>query len=271
MRGYQREMTSVQTLLGSTRPPSDGENAGSAGRRRVSWIRSHLLRRAWGSWAHSWDHHVQSSAAFGAVLDTVLTRSEPQRTDRVVDLGAGTGYVTLALAPRVDGVVAADLAKPMVDTLAEKAARSQVGNVHPVVADLSHLELPEASVDLVVSNYALHHLTDDEKVALVSRVSRWLRPGGRLVVADMMFGRGSSQRDRVIIRDKLLSLGRMGPGGLWRIAKNLWRFGVRRGTEMPASPEFWLGALSATGFEEVSFDPVVAEAGVITGQVVGSA
>jgi hypothetical protein len=87
------------------------------------------------------------------------------------------------------------------------------------------------------------------------------------VVADMMFGRGTSQRDRAIIRHKLVSLARLGPGGLWRIAKNAWRFSVRRGTEMPASPEFWQGALSETGFEAISFDPVVAEAGVITGQV----
>jgi ubiquinone/menaquinone biosynthesis C-methylase UbiE len=225
-----------------------------------------VLQRAWGSRVGSWDHHVQSSAAFGAVLDAVVERAEPQANDRVIDLGAGTGYVSLALAPQVDRVVAADLAKPMVDALAEKAASRSLGNVHPVVVDLSHLELPESSVDLVVSNYALHHLTDDDKVALVARASRWLRPGGRLVVADMMFGRGASQRDRAIIRDKLVSLARQGPGGLWRIAKNLWRFGVRRGTEMPASPEFWQGALSATGFEAISFDPVVAEAGVITGR-----
>jgi SAM-dependent methyltransferase len=190
-------------------------------------------------------------------------------TDRVVDLGAGTGYVALEVAPLVDGVVAADLAKPMVDALATRAERCRLANVHPVVADLSHLDLPESSVDLVVSNYALHHLTDADKVALVGRVARWLRPGGRLVVADMMFGRGSSRRDRAIIWRKVLSLARRGPGGRC-IGKNLWRFGVRRGTEMPASPEFWLGALSAAGFEGVSFDPVVAEAGVVTGRVAGA-
>jgi ubiquinone/menaquinone biosynthesis C-methylase UbiE len=214
---------------------------------------------------------VESSSAFDAVLDTVVARAEPQVTDRVIDLGAGTGYVSLALAPRVERVVAADLAKPMVDALVDKAASRRLGNVHPVVVDLSHLQLPESSVDLVVSNYALHHLTDDDKVALVARISRWLRPGGRLVVADMMFGRGASRRDRAIIRDKLVSLARLGPGGVWRIAKNVWRYGARRGTEMPASPEFWMDALSATGFEAISFDPVIAEAGVITGQVVASA
>jgi ubiquinone/menaquinone biosynthesis C-methylase UbiE len=143
--------------------------------------------------------------------------------------------------------------------------------VHSVVVDLPHLDLPASSVDLVVSNYALHHLTDDDKFALVARASRWLRPGGRLVVADMMFGRGTSRRDRAIIREKLVSLARLGPGGVWRIVKNLWRYGARRGTEMPASPEFWVGALSDAGFDAVSFDPVVAEAGVIAGQVVASA
>ncbi|HEY3700666.1 MAG TPA: class I SAM-dependent methyltransferase, partial [Acidimicrobiales bacterium] len=153
---------------GSARPYSAAEDDGADAPPRRSWLRSHVLQRAWGSRVGSWDHHVQSSAAFGAVLDAVVERAEPQANDRVVDLGAGTGYVSLALAPQVDRVVAADLAKPMVDALAEKAASRSLGNVHPVVVDLSHLELPESSVDLVVSNYALHHLTDDHKVALVA-------------------------------------------------------------------------------------------------------
>ncbi len=38
--------------------------------------------------------------------------------------------------------------------------------------------LPPASVDLVVSSYALHHLADADKQALVARAARWLRPGG---------------------------------------------------------------------------------------------
>ena len=89
-------------------------------------------------------------------------------------------------------------------------------------------ELRPASTDLVVSSYALHHLADADKRALVARSAQWLRPGGRLVIGDMMFGRGASPRDRDILRQKVVALAAKGPGGWWRIAKNLARYGLRR-------------------------------------------
>jgi SAM-dependent methyltransferase len=133
------------------------------------------------------------------------------------------------------------------------------------VADLADLKLPPGSADLIVSNYALHHLPDDGKRDLVRHTSRWLRPGGRLVIADMMFGRGASARDRAILQQKLAALAAKGPGGLWRIAKNLFRYGLGVGNEHPAAPEFWQAALDDAGFAEVGFKPIVAEADIVNG------
>ena len=59
------------------------------------------------------------------------------------------------------------------------------------------------------------------------RGQQWLRPGGRLIVADMMFGRGGTSEDRAIIRSKVCALARKGIGGWWRIAKNSYRYLVR--------------------------------------------
>ena len=136
-------------------------------------------------------------------------------------------------------------------------------NVSAEVSDLREFQLPPASVDLVVSSYALHHLSHRDKRVLVARAAQWLRPGGRLVIADMMFGRGASQRDRDILHQKVTALAAKGPGGWWRIAKNLTRYGLGVGHEHPASPEFWQSALLEAGLAEVVFQPVVAEAGVV--------
>ena len=92
-----------------------------------------------------------------------------------------------------------------------------------------------------------------------------LRPGGRLVIADMMFGRGGSRRDRDILRQKVAALAAKGIGGWWRIVKNLGRYGMRVGSEHPATPEFWQQALRDAGLVEVSFQPVAAEAGIVRG------
>jgi hypothetical protein len=99
----------------------------------------------------------------------------------------------------------------------------------------------------------------------VSAAFSWLRPGGRLVIADMMFGRGASSRDRAIIKSKVAVLARKGPGGWWRIAKNAARY-LLRVQERPVSMDTWTAMLTRSGFTEVSATTIVAEAGIVTGR-----
>ena len=90
-------------------------------------------------------------------------------------------------------------------------------------------------------------------------------PWGALVIADMMFGRGASRRDRDILREKVTAFAVKGPAGWWRIAKNLTRYGLGVGHEHPATPQFWQLALRDADFTEVRFESVVAEAGIVSG------
>lgn len=223
------------------------------------------LERQWDKRVEQWHSHVTSAAAFEKVLGRLLEVASPQPADACVDLGAGTGFVTTALAPLVSSVLAVDISPAMAESLAERAAEAGLANVATEVADLKELQLRPASADLLVTNYALHHLVDADKRALVARAVTWLRPGGRFVIADMMFGRGGSQRDREILHQKVIALAAKGPGGWWRIAKNLGRYGLGVGQEHPATPEFWQAAMRDAGFTEVRFEPVVAEAGIVRG------
>jgi ubiquinone/menaquinone biosynthesis C-methylase UbiE len=219
----------------------------------------------WNKRVDQWHSHVTSAEGFENVLDSLLKVASPQAADVCVDLGAGTGFVTLALAPQVASVLAVDISAAMTESLAGRAAEAGLQNVSTEVADLSDFQLPAGSADLIVSSYVLHHLHDPDKKILVGKAASWLRPGGRLVIADMMFGRGQSSRDRAILRQKAVALAAKGPGGLWRIGKNLVRYGFGVGGEHPATPEFWQAALDDAGFADVAFAPVVAEAGIVNG------
>jgi ubiquinone/menaquinone biosynthesis C-methylase UbiE len=223
------------------------------------------LERQWDKRVEQWHSHVTSAAAFEKVLTGLLGMAVPRPADACVDLGAGTGFVTTALAPKVSSILAVDISSAMAASLAARAAEAGLTNVSTEVADLSGFDMAPASTDLIVSSYALHHLADPDKRALVARSLPWLRPGGRLVVADMMFGRGGSQRDRQILHQKVVALAAKGPGGWWRITKNLARYGLGVGQEHPATPEFWQAALRDAGFTDVVFEPVVAEAGIVRG------
>jgi hypothetical protein len=99
----------------------------------------------------------------------------------------------------------------------------------------------------------------------VSAAYAWLRPGGQLLVADMVFGRGSSRQDRAIIRSKVAALARKGPGGWWRIAKNSARF-LLRVQERPVPVDKWTALLTRSGFTDVTGSTIIAKAGLVTGR-----
>src|SRR5215831_323286 len=147
--------------------------------------------------------------------------------DAVLDLGCGSGQISLPLAARGAEVVGVDVSPSMAHRLQTEAGRQGMRSVTAVAMPIEKLSLRPETFDLIISSYALHHLRDHDKARLVQACYSWLRPGGRLVIADMMLGRGGSPRDREIIRSKIRTLVRRGPGGWWRIAKNAVRYLVR--------------------------------------------
>jgi SAM-dependent methyltransferase len=253
-------------------PPRLGPGADASARSRprfASWrgrlslaqkIAVVLERHLWDRRAASWDE--EGSSGLVAVVDAVLEACEPSTGLVAVDLGCGSGQVTMGLARRCERVLGVDVSPLLIERLQAKCTAAGVGNIETLVVPIEALELEPESVDLVVSNYALHHLRDSEKARLLTRAIHWLRPGGRLVVGDMMFGRGAAAEDRRIVAGKLRSLVRRGPGGWWRIAKNLWRFGLRL-REKPLSRLRWEALARAAGFEEVRTVPVRAEAALL--------
>src|SRR5215469_13873999 len=220
-------------------------------------------RRVWSGRVASWDQH--GSAGLTAVTAAVLDAADVKPDAQVVDLGCGTGQISLPLATRGARVLAVDVSPAMVRRLESQARSQGAQSLDGLVMPIEELALPAQSADLVVSSYALHHLRDADKARLVAAAYDWLRPGGRLVVADMMFGRGTSHRDRVIIRSKVAALARKGPGGWWRIAKNAARYLVRV-RERPVSAQAWTAMLTRSGFVEVTVTEIVSEAALVAGR-----
>ncbi|HET9078292.1 MAG TPA: class I SAM-dependent methyltransferase [Acidimicrobiales bacterium] len=226
-------------------------------------LRTMLQERTWSRRAAGWDH--SSMPGMEKIATAVMTYAGDVDGRDVVDLGCGSGQLTLRLAERARSVVAVDFSAEMLDLLRERAEASGLDNVEGVRSSLQALDLPARSVDVVVTNYALHHLRHPEKAALVRRMVTWLRPGGLLVIGDMMFGLGSDADSRQIIAGKVRSIARRGPAGWWRILKNGWKLVVSR-EECPAPIEMWERMLREAGFESVRSERVVAEAAVVAGR-----
>jgi 2-polyprenyl-3-methyl-5-hydroxy-6-metoxy-1,4-benzoquinol methylase len=220
-------------------------------------------RRVWSRRVTSWDQH--GSANLGSVTSALIGAVIVQPGAAVLDLGCGNGQISIPLARQGADVLAIDVSPAMANRLRADAQHRGLSSLSVVALPIEALDMPADSIDLIVSSYALHHLRDPDKAKLVTAAYGWLRPGGQLVIADMMFGRGGSARDRAIIRGKLSVLARRGPGGWWRIIKNAARY-LMRVQERPISMAAWKALLENAGFTGITASAIVAEAGLVAGR-----
>ncbi len=237
--------------------PSGGQTVARGARRG---------RRLWDRRADAWEHHA--SVGLERVIDAVVDVIGPAGDLDAIDLGCGSGQLTLPLARQGARVTAVDISQKMIETLEEKAAKEGL-RLTTHVGPVQSVRIPGESLDLVASNYAMHHLYDEEKRAVVTAAVTWLRPGGRIVFGDMMFGRGGTKRDREIIGSKVRLLLKRGPAGWWRVAKNVARFTLRM-RERPLPMATWVQILQDAGLVDVQGIPVVAEAAVVVGTKPGA-
>lgn len=222
-----------------------------------------------------WDQHVvyaedvARSDGFQALRDEIIGRAAPAEGDRVVDVGAGTGLLTLALAPQVARVTAIDISQAMCDYLAAKAGSAELDNVDCVLGSAVSLPLVDEAADLVVSNYCFHHVSDADKLRALSEIRRVLVPGGRLVFGDMMFRVAlGDARDRKLISQKARAIARRGPAGVMRLVRNGLRFAAGA-WEKPARADWWREALDEVGFVEVRVDLLAHEGGIASARKPG--
>ncbi len=222
-----------------------------------------VLRRLTPGASTAWDR--RSPAGLEKVTGAVLAAVSLEPGDQVADIGCGAGQLSLALADRGARVLAIDASATMIASLEKRAEQRALIGFECLVSPIERLSLPAESADVIVSSYALRYLRDADKGRLVAAAFHWLRPGGTLIIADMMFGRGATSHDRAIIRSKVGALARKGIGGWWRIAKNSYRYLIRA-RERPVSISTWATMLARAGFKGITASSIVNEAGLVTGR-----
>jgi SAM-dependent methyltransferase len=107
---------------------------------------------------------------------------EPRGTDRVLDVGTGTGPLAFAFSPHVREVVALDPVSELLER--GRALNDRYPNVEFVEGDASRLPFELGSFDLVAERAVLHHVARPELV--LAEMTRVCRIGGRLFVIDQL-------------------------------------------------------------------------------------
>ena len=125
---------------------------------------------------------ADAAAEVDLLVELGLTRDSV-----IIDLGAGTGQLSLAVAPRCSRVIAVDVSPVMLDRLRTKVAASRLTNIDVVQAGFLTYEHEGDRVDFVYSRYALHHLADFWKGVALARIRSLLEPGGVFRLWDVVY------------------------------------------------------------------------------------
>ncbi len=135
--------------------------------------------------AANYDELPLWSAPFGQLI---LEHAPLRRGQTIVDIGAGTGFLTVELAQRSAAarVIAVDPWSEAMEVLQRKVDYLQLTNVELVTSDASQLDLPDDSVDLAVSNLGINNF--DNAATVLKECHRVLRPGGRLLLSTNLVG-----------------------------------------------------------------------------------
>ncbi|WP_312908437.1 class I SAM-dependent methyltransferase [Natronosalvus caseinilyticus] len=131
------------------------------------------------------EYDDSGSEEYRACANLVIEHAAPESDDSVLDLGAGTGAIALALAPDAEAVIGRDISEGMMDEARAKAEERGLENVSFDYGTFREPDVDGVSVDIVTSNFAMHHLADDEKREAIDVIAA-LEPR-RFVLGDVMF------------------------------------------------------------------------------------
>ncbi|MFJ7748022.1 class I SAM-dependent DNA methyltransferase [Peribacillus sp. NPDC097295] len=137
-------------------------------------------------WSKSYDESVEGQDIeyqevfkhYDKILDCVASRSR----GHVLEFGVGTGNLTEMMIKA--GLVVSGI-EPS-PAMREIAIRKLQDKTEIVDGDFINFPMPK-QVDTIVSTYAFHHLTDEEKEKAIANYGKLLNAGGRIVFADTMY------------------------------------------------------------------------------------
>ncbi|MFX0202150.1 MAG: class I SAM-dependent methyltransferase [Candidatus Hodarchaeota archaeon] len=136
-------------------------------------------------WAVEYDNTVGKTRRHRALLDLVVNSADVKNNDRVLDIGCGTGLLSLKFLEKADCLIhGIDISHEMLQVFKDKIAKFNfVEKIHCEPKDIEDFYVEGNFFDIIASTITLHHIRD--KYPIIRKIYRLLKPEGKLIIGDI--------------------------------------------------------------------------------------
>jgi ubiquinone/menaquinone biosynthesis C-methylase UbiE len=146
---------------------------------------SATAKKWFGNWANEYDKTLGKVKRHHELLDLVVAASKVNKNDKVLDIGCGTGLLSLKFLKKTSCfVTGVDSSPEMLSIIKNKIKKLGIEeNVSCRLEDAENLTFFDESFDVVASTVTLHHVKN--KYPTIRKIHSMLKPGGRFVLGDL--------------------------------------------------------------------------------------
>lgn len=210
-------------------------------------------------WSNKYDRTLGSISYHKELLDLIVKNARVKAGDKVLDIGCGTGLLSLKLLQKKNCfITGVDYSEEMTAIFKDKIKKLKLDSaVSAGIMDAVSLKFKASTFDKAVSSVALHHLKD--KLPALRSIFRILKPGGIFIIGEVDLDTTGSHTDtrrlkrilRVLEQEFIPALEEAGVEALFQMYDNGKKHILNEG-EYCISLKQWAGLCKKAGFRDVA-------------------
>ncbi len=143
-------------------------------------------QKFWNGFAGKYDRFIKRTAEAEYKQLIKMIVEDAKNSINLLEIGAGTGILSLDLSNFIPSITATDLSQKMIDIAADKAEKKSVRNISFSVEDVCALRFPDNSFDTVVASNVMHLLFEPD--IAIREIQRVIRPRGSVIIPTYCHG-----------------------------------------------------------------------------------